>query len=62
MWKKVRLLSYFMEFCVIKEIVGGTLIPQPEFVESSFGARLGTRWGGVHRSPEGRGRSGGVQS
>ena len=53
-----RFLSYFMEFCVVKEAVGGTLKPWPEFVEGSFGARRG----GVRRSPEGRGRSGGVQN
>jgi len=58
MWKKARLLSYFIEFCVVQDTIEQPLKPQPELVESSFGAR----WGGVCRSPEGRGRSGGVQS
>jgi len=39
----------------------GTLKPRPEFAEGPFGARLGARRGGARRSPQGRGRSGGVQ-
>ena len=73
MWEKARFLSYFIEFCVVKETVDGTppvrsgrirLKPGPEFVEGSFGARLGARRGVARRSPEGQGRSGGggVQS
>ena len=62
MWKKARFLGRFIELCVVKETVDGTLKPWPEFVEGPFGARLGARRGGARRSPEGRGRSGGVQS
>jgi len=60
MWEKARFLSYFIEFCVVKETVDGPLKSWPEFAEGPFGARLGARWGGARRSPEGRGRSGGV--
>ena len=60
MWEKARFLSYFIEFCVVKETMDGTLKPGPEFAEGPFGARIGARLGGAHRSPEGRGRSGGV--
>jgi len=58
MWKKARLLSYFIEFCVVKDTMSNPLKPRPEFVEGSFGARRG----GARRSPQGRGRSGGVES
>ncbi len=62
MWKKARFLSYFIEFCVVKETMSGPLKTPPEFAEGPFGARLGARRGGARRSPEGRGRSGGVEN
>jgi len=30
MWEKAHFLSYFIEFCVVKETVDDTLKPQPE--------------------------------
>jgi hypothetical protein len=57
-----RFLSCFIDFCVVKETVDGTLKAWPEFVEGPFGARLGARRGGARHSQQGHGRSGGVQS